>query len=390
VIDLQELLDRRAGVIEPSLDALDRVMGAVRTRHLRRRAMAWGSTMIMLTAALTTVVVTRPMARPRPGSDLSAELLGTAQALAVRSELGIEGPTKGAPNSVIVTQRAQAGRAQLSLVHVRTGKATSVAVDPDGGEPTISPRGDVVAAVSRHAVVLSSAKDPAKPTVVAQTDGVDGQVSWDGTGSALFTRVKGQWIRVSNAADGRRNIAPREIKRLTVPVIPGGPILLSVSPGGAVAALFGITYPIGRAPLPHLYVGRFDGTAVSDPREIEIPPSALDGPMGWVGENAFLLAPGPGKALVVRTDGSKIEVIPQGMGDPCALLSERIGCPSDGPRLMGTNADGSLLFWRISAERQDPSAQTALVLFYKTWLDGTHGVRLGGIVGRIGPPVAPR
>jgi hypothetical protein len=57
---------------------------------------------------------------------------------------------------------------------------------------------------------------------------------------------------------------------------------------------------------------------------------------------------------------------------------------------MGTNADGSLLFWRISAERQDPSAQPALVLFYKTWLDGTHGVRLEGIVGRIGPPVAPR
>jgi hypothetical protein len=390
VIDLQDLLDRRAGIIEPPLDALDRVMGAVRRRQLRRRAIAWGSAMILLAAALTTIVVTGPMARPRPSVALSAELLGTTQALAVRSELGIEGPTKGAPNSVIVTERKRTGRAQLSLVHVRTGKATPVDVDPDGGEPTVSPKGDV-AAVSHHAVVVVSANDPAKPAVIAQTDGVDGEVSWDGTGSALFTRVKGRWIRVSNAADGRRNLAPRQVQQLTVPVIPGGPILLSVSPGGAIAALFGITYPRATAPLPHLYVGRFDGTAVSDPREIEIPPSALDGPMGWVGENAFLLAPGQGKALLVRTDGSRIEVIPRGMSDPCASLSNRISCSSDMPRLIGTNADGSLLFWKISAERQqDPTAPAAMVLFYKTWLDGTHGVRLEGIVGRLGPPVAPR
>ena len=133
MIDLQELLDLRAGIIEPPIDALDRVAGAVRRRQVRRRAMAGGSAMILLAAALTTIVVARPMARPRPSVALSAELLGTTQALAVRSELGIAGPTKGAPNSVIVTERTRAGRAQLSLVHLRTGKATRMEVDPDGG-----------------------------------------------------------------------------------------------------------------------------------------------------------------------------------------------------------------------------------------------------------------
>src|SRR6266540_4988273 len=208
---------------------------------------------------------------------------------------------------------------------------------------------------------------------------------------APSSRVKGQWVRVSNAAGGFGGAGRAVVQQVTVPTIPGGPILLSVSPGGSVATLFGITYPDGRQPVPHLYVGRFDGVAVSDPREIEIPPGALEGPMGWVGENAFLLAPGPGKAMLVRTDGSKVEVVARGIEDPCGELSTRIGCTPDGPRLLGTSADGSLLFWQISAERTSaPPGPPILVLYYRTWLDGTHGVRLGGLVGRVGPPVAPR
>lgn len=181
------------------------------------------------------------------------------------------------------------------------------------------------------------------------------------------------------------------VDQLKVPSIPGGPVLLSVSPSGGAAALFGITYPEGAPPVPHLYLGSFDGDAVTEPRRIEIPASALEGPMGWVGDNAFLLAPEPGRALVVRTDGSRLEVTPEGIEDPCEALSSADPCTSEGPKLLGTNADGSLLFWKIAAEPTgDHSSPPILVLYYKTWLDGTHGVRLSGLVGRLGPPVAPR
>ena len=389
--DLQDLLDRRAHLIEPPLDAFAQVLGAARRRHRRRQAMAWGAAMVVLTAGLTAIVVGRPSPTRSPHVTFQAQLLGTNQALAVRSDLRIEGRTKGAPDSVIVTKRGRIGRVEVSLVHVRTGKSTRIALDDDTAYAAVSPKGDVVAVVGHHAVVVTSAEEPVGATVIPETDGAEGQVSWDGTGSALFTRVKGQWVRVSNAAGGFGGAGRAVVQQVTVPTIPGGPILLSVSPGGSVATLFGITYPDGRQPVPHLYVGRFDGVAVSDPREIEIPPGALEGPMGWVGENAFLLAPGPGKAMLVRTDGSKVEVVARGIEDPCGELSTRIGCTPDGPRLLGTSADGSLLFWQISAERTSaPPGPPILVLYYRTWLDGTHGVRLGGLVGRVGPPVAPR
>ena len=391
MIDLQDLLDRRAHMVEPSLGAFARVLGTVRRRHRRRRTVAWGSAMVVLAAALTAIVVGRPAPAQRAHVTLRAELLGTRQALAVRSDLGIEGPTKGAPDSVIVTERTRTGRVEVSLVHVRTGRSTHVGLEANTADTAISPTGDAVAAVRHHAVVVTSADEPAGATVIPETDGAEGQVSWDGTGSVLFTRVKGQWVRVSNAT-GRSSLAARRVvQELTVPTIPGGPILLSVSPRGSLAALFGITYPDGQPPVPHLYVGRFDGVAVSDPREIEIPQSVLEGPMGWVGEHAFLLAPGPGRATLVRTDGSKVEVVAQGIEDPCGELSARIACTLNGPRLLGTNADGSLLFWKVSAElTSGASAPPILVLYYKTWLDGTHPVRLGGLVGRFGPPVAPR
>jgi hypothetical protein len=228
--------------------------------------------------------------------------------------------------------------------------------------------------------------------VIPDTEGAEGQVSWDGSGSALFTRVNGRWLRVANVGpETASESAGQVVEAITLPAIPGGPILLSVSPGGDVAAMFGITYPDNLPPVPHLYVGRFDDTSITDPREIEIPAGALAGPMGWVGDNAFLLAPRPGRALVVRTDGSRIEVSPQGMEDPCRATPAMLPCMPDGPSLLGTNTDGSLLFWRVSAvHRQDRSTLPILVLYYKTWLDGTHGVKLTGMAGRLGPPVAPR
>jgi len=378
-------------MVEPSPDALARVLGTVRRRHRRRQATAWGLATVVLAAALTANVVSRHAHTRGLHDTLHAELLGTKQALDVRSDLGIEGPTKGTPDSVIVTERTRIGRVEVSLVHVRTGRSTHVGLEADTTDAAVSPKGDVVAAVSHHAVVVTSADESAEAAVIPETDGAEGQVTWNGTGNLLFTMVKGQWVRVSNATGGSSLAARPVVQELTVPTIPGGPILLSVSPRGSLAALFGITYPDGQPPVPHLYVGRFDGVAVLDPRQIEIPQSVLGGPMGWVGENAFLLAPGPGRALLVRTDGSKVEVVAQGIEDPCGELSARIACTFNGPRLLGTSADGSLLFWKVSAERTSgASTPPILVLYYKTWLDGTHPVRLGGLVGRFGPPVAPR
>jgi hypothetical protein len=391
VIDLQDLLDRRARMIEPLPDALARVIRTVHRRHRRRQAAAGGGALVVLAAALVAITVAGPTPRPLHGAALSAQLLGTEQALALRAELGIEGPTKGAPDSVVVANRTGAGQVDLSVVHLKTGKSTHVQLRGDTNGATVSSKGDV-AAVSHHAVIVASRKEPARTTVLPQTDGTDGEVSWDSTGSVLFTRIKGQWVRMSNPAGASQHeIEHPLIQQVMVPAIPGGPILLSVSPGGGVAALFGITHPEGEAPVPHLFVGRFDGVAVTEPRQIDIPAGAMAGPMGWVGENAFLLAPGPGKALVVRTDGSRIDVTSDGIVDPCREFESALTCSLDGPRLLGTNADGSLLFWKISAERApDSSAPSILVLYYKTWLDGTHGVRLSGLVGKIGPPVAPR
>jgi len=392
VTDLHDLLDRRARLIQPLPDAFAQVMGRVRKKHRRRQALAEGTALLVLAAALTAIAVVRPASGPGGRVPLATQLLGTEQALALRTELGIEGPTKGAPGSVIVSKQTATGRVDLSLVHVRTGESVHLQLEPHTKEAAVSPKGDVVAAVSDHGVVVSAPEQRRRPAVIPRTEGAEGQVSWDGTGSILFTRVKGQWLRVSNpaGASGLRRTTPM-VEQVKVPSIPGGPILLSVSPGGGAAALFGITYPEGAPPVPHLYLGRFDGAAVTDAREIEIPASALEGPMGWVGDNAFLLAPEPGRALVVRTEGSRLEVTPEGIEDPCRAPSSAGPCTSDGPRLLGTNADGSLLFWKIVAEpTNDPSAPPILVLYYKTWLDGTHGVRLSGLVGRLGPPVAPR
>lgn len=310
----------------------------------------------------------------------------------VRRELGVHGPTKGASGSVIVSDHSPTGRGELSLVEVSTGKSTRVGLQADAKEATVSPKGDVLAAVSHRGVIVASPRKRIRPAVIPGTEGAEGAVSWDGTGNVLFTRVKGRWLRVSSPADGTRTPTARTVVReVTVPPIPGSPILLSVSPDGRLATLFGINYPEGGSPAPHLYIGRFDGTTVSDPREIDIPLGALEGPMGWVGANAFLLAPRPGRALMVRIDGSKVEVTPRDIDDPCARFSVRIACDWEGPMLLGTNADGSLLFWKVTAERTlAPFAPSILVVYYKTWLDGTHGLRLSGVVGRLGPPVAPR
>jgi hypothetical protein len=63
-----------------------------------------------------------------------------------------------------------------------------------------------------------------------------------------------------------------------------------------------------------------------------------------------------------------------------------------GPRLLGTNAQGSLLFWKLAAQAapRPPVELPTVVLYYRTWLDGTHAVRLTGVAGTFGPRVAAR
>jgi hypothetical protein len=136
---------------------------------------------------------------------------------------------------------------------------------------------------------------------------------------------------------------------------------------------------------------------------VAVPDQALSGPLGWVGDNAFILSDGPGRATMVRTDDGAISIQAQPMEDPCKLVPTTTGCTQDGPWLLGTNGDGSLLLWQVSALSPSqeaggsaalaaPAAQTQplFVFYFKTWLDGTHAVRLTGELSRYGPPVAAR
>jgi hypothetical protein len=88
------------------------------------------------------------------------------------------------------------------------------------------------------------------------------------------------------------------------------------------------------------------------------------------------------------------------MPDPCSLAPDGSQCTPGGPWLLGTNGDGSLLFWQVTGASQQTTggsaggaaqSQPAMTIFYyRTWLDGTHVLRLTGEVGRYGPPVAAR
>ena len=390
--DLHDLLGRRAADAEPSPDALDRVLGTVARRRRRRRITAEASALVLFAVALAGFgIAFRGQGRTTASlqTENVQELVGSRPALQLRNELGILGTTKGAPLKVIVSRPSGSGASKVSVVEVGTG--TTVPLAAPAEHPTISPDGQVVAEVRDDTVVVAKAARPASaPAVVPDTGGASGNVSWARDGTALYVSLRGQWVRIEHPEDPAR----RRIQPISVPSVPGGPVLLSISPAGDRALLFGVTQDetTGAAPIPHLFIGRFDGSAVTDVREIDVPAEALQGPMGWVGENAFLVSAGPGRALIVRTDGTTVPVASDPVGDPCAAPRAPTSCVADGPWLLGTNADGSLLFWKISAVAPDESATQAplLVVFYKTFLDGTHAVRLTGLAGRYGPPVAAR
>jgi hypothetical protein len=393
-MDLLDLLERRAqsfGPEPPTPVALERVLGRVKGRRRRRGVVASTVAVALVGAAMVGVqgLANPPQRLPFAAVQAANPLVGTVQSLAVRQSMGIFGATKGAPDSVLVRQAAADGHYVMKLVEVTTGKATTLDLPADTSTASVSPGGRVAAVTETH-LVVSTSKDQTRTETIPQTGGAQGPVSWAPGGTALFVRVHGGWVRVSSSVEV--DVPGLMVQPLDVPKLPGGPMLLSVSPTGAEAVLFGVTEQGAEAPIPHLYVGRFDGAGVTDVRALPIPPGAIDGPMGWVGDNAFLLAPAPNRALIVRTDGTWTLVEADTMEDPCSLVPAGARCVSKGPWLLGTNVDGSLLFWRLDALPLPHVSDTdALVtLYYRTWLDGTHPAKLTGASGKYGPPCAPR
>ena len=61
---------------------------------------------------------------PRPSVAVTVQLVGSRQAMKVRTQLGIRGQTKGAAPAVVVPTTSKNGQAGLALVQLRTGKAT--------------------------------------------------------------------------------------------------------------------------------------------------------------------------------------------------------------------------------------------------------------------------
>ena len=383
--DLHDLLTLRAATIDAAPDALVKVLGNVRRRRRRRRIATTGGVLVLSMALVTGILDVREAPVPGQAAGL---FRGPLAALQLRRDLGIVGHTKGASDVVVVRTRTARGTVVLSLVRVDSGSKTSLPVKARSA--SVSPGGDVVAAVTDHDVVVVHPDSSARTQRVATSAGVRRpSLSWGGNGATLFARVDDRWVRVFHPGQG----SEERTVTLRVPEVPGGPSLLSISPTGDMALLFGVSSGPNGTPVPRLFLGRFDGLSVSDPQDVPIPPGALSGPMGWVGDNAFLLAPGSGEALIVRTDGSRVEVRATGIQDACRLAGRTPQCAPQGPDLLGTNRDGSLLFWRVAATahaRDDASFRPILILYYRTWLDGTHALRLTGPAGRYGPPVAAR
>lgn len=370
--ELHELLDRRARSMHPSSHALDAVLRRARRRERRRRAVAGGAVIAVTMTLLTGVLDTR-----LPG--------GPTQALGVRQDLGIFGSTKEAGDAVLVRNTTAQGHPQISLIPLDPAKSTPFPIG-EAKDATVSPKGEVAAVTQNDGVVVVNPTSGSKSQVLEPGPKPSPpSVSWDSTGNILFALVSGRWLEVRNPGTARS-----QTRTLNVPALSGEPTVLSISPSGSRAILFGVVTEASGA-VPHLYLGTFDGTSVGGVRTIDVPRGARGGPLGWLGDNAFLLAPAPGQALIVRTDGTTVPVYAQGIADPCSTIAGVEGCLYRGPRLMGTNDDGSLLFWRVAAVRGGRGGvATFLVRYYRTWLDGTHALRLTGLTGMYGPAVAPR
>lgn len=403
--ELRELLERRAEWVVAGPEALTAVLGAVRLRRRRRRTSGvLAVSLIVVGSGLLAGASLTPAGTPAPRPEAeqatagaaAAQFDGSPDALALRSRLHITGATKGASDEILVRHHDTSGSVSVTLVHAATGSATPMPPTDQGA--SVSPDGGTVAAVShRHVVIMyaGAAQPTTSSDVVPGTVAAAAAISWTGQGSAFVAHVSGRWVQVS-PGDRADRLA---VRQLSVPKRAQPTALVSVSPAGDLALLFGVRHANGAKNTvePHLFLGHFDGTSVTALHRVAIPATALAGPMGWIGDNAFLVAPAPGKALILRTDGTRVHVQPQDVPDPCALASADT-CMSQGPNLLGTNHDGSLLYWRTAAvaisasptETATATDRTLLIRFYASWLDGSHVARLIGPAARFGPPLAPR
>ncbi len=265
---------------------------------------------------------------------------------------------------------------------------------------SISPQQTSVAMVTtRNKVVVESTTGADRTVLKNQRPGAS--ISWDPRGTALFALIDGHWSRVPAPGASGTVHTSASVRVLGVPRLPGGPSFLSVSPSRKYTILFGVAPTAapatGRpgAARPHLYLGRFNGgRRVSHVRRIAVPATALQGPMGWLGDNAFVIGTGVGTAWIVRVDGSHVAVAAT-LPDGCSLAGAPTACGSRGPRVLGTNAAGSLLYWRVGGvpalpSSEPPAGRSTLVAYFSTWLDGTHSKQLTGPAGTYGPATAAR
>jgi hypothetical protein len=396
---LRELLDERTGTLAPRPDALDRVHATARRRR-RRRRVAGGATALVATMVALTFAggVLREPATPGTGRGVAA-INPAAQSNgpeSVRDSIGISGPTKGAPGVTVAKSPApDNNHASLATVQIDTGVMRPL--PPNAASATVSPQETTVAMVTKDdRVVVESTVSSNRHSLGRQRPGAT--ISWDPGGTALFAFVDRHWIRVPAPDSTGRVITQTQVRVLSVPRLPGGPSFLSVSPAMDYVVLFGVADPqtagndervSSHAGTPHLYLGRYDQGRVSEVHRLHLPANARQGPMGWLGDNAFVIGTGSGSAWIVRVNRTHLAVVPA-LPDGCSLAAAPAPCRSLGPRLLGTNAGGALLYWRVSGHPASAAAGHHVVAFFSTWLDGSHAKPLTGPAGTYGPALAAR
>jgi hypothetical protein len=384
---------------------------------------AGGGSLVVLLIAMSFAANSLRGAAPRPTQSIAGSFAtgvdrlarGSEQAIRLRQTYRIHGFPKGQPTMAIALKKGGAG-GHVSAVQMPNG--TSYPLPKGAKAASVAPHGDSIAVVTADKrVVVESTIGSGTFTVHASIT-AGKQISWNPAGTALFALVDGHWVLVPAPGPQGTVRTRSKVRTLEVPRLPGGPSFLSVSPRGDSVLLFGLTKIDPDAPAaaadsakvsaagvrPHLYLARFDGHRVTDVRGVHVPPLARRAPVGWLGDNAFLISTGPGIAWIVRTNSSHVPVQPVTIPDACTLAGASATCRGRGPRLLGTNADGSLLFWRERASRGPepatefgPAAQLGavatrrpVVAYFVTWLDGSHPKRLTGAAGRYGPPLAAR
>jgi hypothetical protein len=401
--DVRDLLDARTAHVEPAPGVLDRVHATVRRRR-RRRRMAVGTSALLATSvalAFAGGAVWEPLETGGHGAAVAGgAAVAHLDAVKIRTDLGITGRTKGASTVIVAKSPSpDSDRPSLSLIQTETG--FSEPLQGNAASASLSPRESAVAVVTTgNRIVVESTTGTDRTVLRHQRSGAN--ISWDPSGTALFALVDHHWVRVPAPGVAGTVNTLASVRVLGVPRLPGGPSFLSVSPSRDYTILYGVAggdAPTGHgeanAGTPHLYLGRFDGhRRVSRIARVPVPRTTRHEPMGWLGDNAFVIGTGVGAAWIVRVDGSHVPVA-AALPDACSLDGAPTACRARGPRLLGTNAAGSLLYWRVRgvptlSSSEASEGRNSVVAYFSTWLDGTHQKRLTGPAGTYGPATAAR